>query len=52
MIGQPLATHRAEVAQEVPRITAAPTAVSKERTADNDECEEDGQRNGTKHGST
>ena len=43
MVGQPLPAHRAEVAQELPRIAATSPAMSEKGTPGNDECEEDGQ---------
>jgi hypothetical protein len=51
MVGQPLPAHRTEVAQEAPGIAAVSSAILNEGASDN-ECEEDEQSDGTKHGST
>ena len=41
IVGQPLRAHRAEVAQELPRLTGTPAALD-ERKDGNSECEECG----------
>ena len=49
IVCQPLPAHRAEVAQEAPRVTDTSPAVSDERVASYDECENDGQGEEIRH---